>query len=141
MRSILPLLLAMVLASAPTASAQLRGIPSPSASTESTRGREMSIADARRLPLGTTVTVTGYVSVPSGMIDAGFAVSEGNNGIHVDADSAMRLGTGVRVTGRLAESHGLLSIVPSSATTPAAYTASPKSPRAPSARPRKGTPS
>ena len=115
MRSILPVLLAMALASASTASAQPRGTVIDSASTGSRQGREVSIAGARRLPLGTTVTVTGYVTVPSGMIDAGFAVSDGDNGIYVDADSALRLDTeAVRVTGRLAEIHGLLSIVPSS---------------------------
>ena len=86
------------------------------ASASSAQGRGMRIADARRLPLGETVTVEGVVSVASGVIDAGFAVRDASGGIYVDADSATRLGEldRVRVTGRLVTSHGLLRIAPSS---------------------------
>jgi DNA/RNA endonuclease YhcR with UshA esterase domain len=101
MRSILPLLLVMTITTASITSAE---------------GQGMRIADARRLPLGETVTVEGVVSVASGVIDAGFAVQDASGGIYVDADSATRLGESqrVRATGRLVTSHGLLRIAPSS---------------------------
>jgi len=75
MRSILPLLLAMTITAA-------SGPVSP------VEGQEMEIGDARRLPLGEVVTIKGYVSVASGIIDAGFALWDGNGGIYVDADSS-----------------------------------------------------
>lgn len=101
MRSILPLLLAMTITAAFTSSAH---------------GQPMRIADARRLPLGETVTVEGVVSVASGVIDAGFAVQDASGGIYVDADSATRLDQSqrVRVAGRLVTRNGLLRIAPSS---------------------------
>jgi hypothetical protein len=101
MRSALPLLAAaMAISSASHASAQGRTIP---------------IANARRLPLGEVVTVEGFVSVPSGVMDAGFAMRDRGGGIYVDADPATRLGEGqrVRVTGRLTTAHSLLRIAPS----------------------------
>jgi hypothetical protein len=75
-----------------------------------------SIAAARGEEPGARVTVEGTVSVPSGVIDAGFAISDGRAGIYVAADSATRVsvGEGVRVRGVLADNHGLLSIRPDS---------------------------
>lgn len=77
-----------------------------------------SIAAARRKEPGARVTVEGTVSVPSGVIDAGFAISDGRRGIHIAADSATRVraGEGVRVHGVVADNHGLLSIRPDSIT-------------------------
>lgn len=75
-----------------------------------------SIGAARGEALGARVMVEGTVSVPSGVIDGGFAISDGRAGIHVAADSATRLraGDGVRVHGVLADVHGFLSIRPDS---------------------------
>jgi hypothetical protein len=79
------------------------------------------IADARTLPLGTTVTVEGTVTVPSGAFasfsfDQGFAIQDGKSGIYVSiaADLGLRSRQRVRVTGTLADSFGLLVLRPSS---------------------------
>ena len=93
-------------------------------------GRD-SIAAARGEEPGARVTVQGTVSVPSGVIDAGFAISDGRAGIHIAADSAtrMRAGEGVRVHGVLADNQGLLSIRPDSITRIPAATPPPPPPR------------
>ena len=72
------------------------------------------VITARTAALGTRVTVEGVVTVPSGVIDAGFAISDGANGVHVAADSALRLRRGelVRVRGVVGDVHGLRSIRP-----------------------------
>jgi hypothetical protein len=81
-----------------------------------------SIAEARALPLGTTVTVEGVVSTPSGafsssFFDAGFGLQDQTAGIYVsletnvDAQPHRR----ARVTGVLQENYGLRVIVPSGA--------------------------
>jgi len=74
------------------------------------------IVDARRMAPGSAVTVEGVVTVPSGVIDAGFAVQDATAGIYVSADSATRVEPlrVVRVSGRLVENHGLLGIAPDS---------------------------
>lgn len=84
--------------------------PSPSG------GGQLPIADARRRPLGATVTVEGVVTAPSGVIDAGFAMQDATGGIYVNADSATRIESfyRVQVTGTLVENHGLLGIAPTS---------------------------
>ncbi|HEU0055517.1 MAG TPA: hypothetical protein VFQ39_20155, partial [Longimicrobium sp.] len=65
-------------------------------------------------PLGTQVSVTGVVTVSSGVMDAGFAVQDESGGIYVQADSsrAFRVGQRVRVGGALTDDHGLLGILP-----------------------------
>jgi DNA/RNA endonuclease YhcR with UshA esterase domain len=70
-----------------------------------------TIARARAFAAGRAVTVEGIVTVPSGVIDAGFAIQDATGGIYV-ADSTQHLRTGarVRVTGTLASSHGLLTL-------------------------------
>jgi len=79
----------------------------------------IAIGDARRLPLGTVVTVEGSVTVPSGAFssssfDEGFAIQDGTGGIYVSV--ATNLGLAVRqrvlVTGQLVDSFGLLTLVP-----------------------------
>jgi len=78
-----------------------------------------AIGDARRLPLGTVVTVEGSVTVPSGAFssssfDEGFAIQDETGGIYVSV--ATNLGLAVRqrveVTGQLVDSFGLLTLVP-----------------------------
>jgi len=72
------------------------------------------IQQARASAVGSPVTVEGIVSVGSGVIDAGFAITDGEAGIHVAADSATRFSWGdrVRVTGTREEIHGLASVRP-----------------------------
>lgn len=70
-----------------------------------------SIRHARDLALGTTVTVEGVVTTPSGAFqpnDGGFAIQTGNAGIYVhDAlGGSYAVGQKVRVTGALAQSFG-----------------------------------
>jgi DNA/RNA endonuclease YhcR with UshA esterase domain len=83
--------------------------------------KAISIAEARRSALGTTVTVEGAVTVPSGTFkssisDEGFAVQDKSGGIYVrmSVNLALSVNERVRVTGRLAEKNGLLAIVPES---------------------------
>ena len=80
------------------------------------KDRGLSIADARGLPLGTTVTVQGTVTVPTNAFDPGFAIQEDKAGIYVlsSGDFARVLDDEVQVTGTLVESFGLLAIEPSS---------------------------
>lgn len=80
--------------------------------------KTISMAEARSLPLGTVVTVDGSVTVPSGAFssstfDQGFAIQDRTGGIYVSvvADLGFAPRQQVRVTGRLAESFGLLVLV------------------------------
>jgi uncharacterized protein YdeI (BOF family) len=82
--------------------------------------KKVSIAEARSLPLGTVVTVDGSLTVPSGafsssFFDQGFAIQDHTGGIYVSV--ADNLGftprLQVRVTGQLADSFGLLILIPS----------------------------
>ena len=77
------------------------------------------IEAVRHLPLGTTVTVCGTVTVPSDAFDPGFAVQQGNAGIYVldSLGTPRAIGDEVEITGTLVDSFGLLAIQPSSATT------------------------
>jgi DNA/RNA endonuclease YhcR with UshA esterase domain len=82
----------------------------------------VSIAEARRLPLGTVATIEGVVTVPSGIFkssisDEGFAVQDRSAGIYVRMSEtlSLRVRERVRVTGRIDESNGLLAIVPAGA--------------------------
>jgi hypothetical protein len=76
---------------------------------------------ARTLPLGTVVTVEGSVTTPSGdfassFFDEGFAVQDKTGGIYVSmADNlGLKVRQRARVTGTLADSGGLLILVPAS---------------------------
>ena len=73
-----------------------------------------TVQQVRASAAGTPVTVEGIVSVPSGVIDGGFAITNGEAGIHVAADSTQRYAAGdrVRVTGRRGEVHGMASVQP-----------------------------
>jgi hypothetical protein len=77
------------------------------------------IAIARLLPLGTVVTVDGSVTTPSGdfassFFDEGFAVQDRTGGIYVSLQENLGLDVRqqARVTGALADSGGLLILVP-----------------------------
>ncbi|MGA9772903.1 MAG: OB-fold nucleic acid binding domain-containing protein [Blastocatellia bacterium] len=92
----------------------------PAGAQAASHPKKISIAQARSLPLGTIVTVDGSLTVPSGAFssstfDQGFAIQDHTGGIYVSvADNlgfAPRLQ--VRVTGRLADSFGLLVLIPS----------------------------
>jgi uncharacterized protein YdeI (BOF family) len=74
------------------------------------------------MPLGTVLTIEGSVTVPSGafkasVADDGFAVQDRSGGIYVSmkASLGLRVRQRVRLTGKLAESLGLLVIVPDDA--------------------------
>jgi hypothetical protein len=83
----------------------------------------LSIAAARRLPLGSIVTVEGAVTVApgafkSGTSDEGFAIQDRTGGIYVSvpADPGLQLRQQIRATGRLADNLGLLILVPTQLT-------------------------
>src|SRR6185369_11655767 len=84
---------------------------------------ELSIADARALPIGAQVTLDGTVSTPSGafsssFFDVGFGLQDREAGIYVSVQTDPQLvpGDRVRVTGVLADSYGLLILIPDAAT-------------------------
>jgi hypothetical protein len=77
------------------------------------------IAAVRELPLGTTVTIEGRVTVPSGLFSSasledagGFAVEDVTSGIYVrlDVDLGIHLNQQVRVTGTLDQSFNILFV-------------------------------
>jgi len=82
--------------------------------------KTITIAEARSLPLGTTVTIDGVVTVPSGAFssstfDQGFAIQDRTGGIYVSVpdNNGFALRQQVRVTGTLADTvlPGLLVLV------------------------------
>lgn len=82
----------------------------------------ISIAAARALPLGTEVTVEGTATTPSGafessFFDKGFGLQDSTAGIYVSIQDNLNVSPGrrVRATGTLAESFGLLILVPEDA--------------------------
>jgi hypothetical protein len=77
-------------------------------------GKAARVERVREQLVGAPVTVEGTVSVGSGVIDAGFALTDGDAGIYVAADSTTRFAEGerVRVTGTRADVHGLATIRP-----------------------------
>ena len=102
--------------------AVLLACASPCAGSVPAKSRVTSIGSARRLLLGTTVTIEGTVTVPSGAFrasinDEGFALQDSSGGIYVSlkVNMNLRVRQRVRVTGRLGESMGLLLIVAESA--------------------------
>ena len=75
--------------------------------------------EARTLAPGTTVTVRGTVTVPTGAFDGGFAIQDGDAGLYIlDSGAAPRaLGDRVELTGTIADSFGLLAIQPTAIAT------------------------
>jgi hypothetical protein len=74
-----------------------------------------SIEQTREAELGSTVSLVGTVTVPSGAFDDGFAIQQGRAGIYI-ADSAgaeYALGDRVQVEGVLADANNLLVVKPS----------------------------
>jgi hypothetical protein len=83
----------------------------------------ISIAQARALPLGTVVTVDGAVSTPSGafessFFDKGFGLQDLTGGIFISSQVDLHVAprARARVTGALADSFGLLILVPADPT-------------------------
>ena len=83
--------------------------------------KSIDIGDAHSLPLGSTVTLKGTVTVPSGAFrsgsfDEGFAIQDKTGGIYVSivTNLGLHIRDKVEVTGQLANSFGLLILVPAS---------------------------
>ncbi len=78
------------------------------------------IAEARRLPEGSNVTVRGVVTVPTGAFssDRSFALQDATGGLYVFRQAgigqALAVGDEVCVSGRLALYHDLLELMPRS---------------------------
>ncbi|MFI4980106.1 MAG: hypothetical protein ACHQIO_07135 [Nevskiales bacterium] len=78
------------------------------------------IAEARKLPMGTSVTIYGVVSTPSGAFessfyDKGFALQDESAGIYISTPTLFNLAKPpkrVKVTGVLKDQSGLLVVVP-----------------------------
>ena len=93
--------------------------PLPASYAAPSAAPPISIAAARALPLGSTVTVQGGVTVPagafsSGTFDQGFAIQDETGGIYVSIQTNLGLAPRrlARVTGQLFDSFGLLTLVP-----------------------------
>lgn len=110
------LLLAFLLALTTIALLRLTAIASPAFDAACPGAR--SIAEARKLSTGTVVTVRGIVTVPTGTFssDRSFALQDDTGGIYIfrqgGIGQSLTLGAEVCVTGRLAEYHGLLELMP-----------------------------
>lgn len=83
--------------------------------------RPIPIAEARALQLGTVVTVEGSVTTPAGafassFFDQGFGLQDRSGGLYVSIQENLGVAPRrlARVTGTLAESFGLLILVPES---------------------------
>lgn len=83
------------------------------------QARVIDIATARHMPLGSIVTVQGSVTVPSGdfassFFDEGFAIQDHTGGIYVSMADNLHIAfrREARVTGQLADSGGLLVLIP-----------------------------
>ena len=92
--------------------------PLPAAQAKPSGNDPISIAAARAMPLGTTVTVQGALTMPSGVFssgtfDQGFAIQDHSGGIYVSIATNLGLAPRwlARATGRLADSFGLLILV------------------------------
>ncbi len=108
-RVIWPLLLASLLALI---------TPAPRGHSQGACPGSQPIAAARQQALGATVTVRGVVTVPTGAFnrDRSFALQDDTGGLYVfrteGIGQALAVGDDVCVTGRLAEYHGLLELMP-----------------------------
>jgi len=99
------------------------------AATTSAAPKEiLSVAEARKRPVGEVVTVEGFVTVPSGLFksgtsDEGFALQDASGGIYVrtTANLGLRLGRQVRVTGQVSDSNGQLILLTADARGVSAY--------------------
>ena len=91
----------------------------PLETTAADQPRKISIAEARTLPLGTVVTVAGFVTTPSGafessFFDQGFGLQDHTAGIYVSLQTDLGVAPRRRaqVTGTLQDSFGLRILVP-----------------------------
>jgi|SRR6266571_4460717 len=90
-------------------------VPFSNASAEPT----ISIAQARSLPVGTTVTVNGSITTPSGafessFFDVGFGLQDRTGGLYVSLQTNLGVAprAQARVTGVLQDSFGLRILIP-----------------------------
>jgi uncharacterized protein YdeI (BOF family) len=95
--------------------------PNPASYAAPSAATPISIAAARAMPLGSTITVKGTVTVPagvfvSGTFDQGFAIQDKTGGIYVSVQTnlGLQLRDQVEVTGQLVEVFGVLNLVPAS---------------------------
>lgn len=94
--------------------------PTPPANSQGACPAAQPIRIARQQALGATVTVRGTVTVPTGAFntDRSFALQDDTGGLYVfrteGIGQALAVGDDVCVTGRLAEYHGLLELMPGS---------------------------
>ncbi|MFQ5593861.1 MAG: cohesin domain-containing protein [Anaerolineae bacterium] len=76
----------------------------------------VTIGQARERAVGEQVSLQGLVTVPAGLLDAGFAIQDGTGGIYVYHENGysqpVNLGDVVDVNGVLANDHGRLQVVP-----------------------------
>lgn len=92
--------------------------PAPRAHGQGACPGAQPIATARQQAIGATVTVHGVVTVPTGAFNTGrsFALQDDTGGLYVfrteGIGQALAVGDEVCVTGRLAEYHGLLELMP-----------------------------
>lgn len=80
---------------------------------------ESSIRDARALVAGSTTTIKGTVTVPSGAFvsstyDQGFAIQDKTGGIYISTQTnhRLKLGDTAEVTGSVGQSYGLTIVTP-----------------------------
>ena len=69
----------------------------PAAGTQARAQAAVTIAEARALPLGTSVTVEGVVTVAAGTYNAGFAIQDETAGIYVYPSSFLSVQPGETV--------------------------------------------
>lgn len=86
----------------------------PAAGTQAGAQVALTIAEARALLPGTSVTVEGVVTVAAGTYNAGFAIQDETAGIYVYPSSFLSIQSGetVRVTGPLSSFGCLLQVAP-----------------------------
>jgi uncharacterized protein YdeI (BOF family) len=86
--------------------------------TNSARPRIQPVGEARKLPVGTEVSIEGSVTVPSGLFsssfgDQGFAIQDSTGGIYISVihiGVAIDLQHRVSVAGRVAATGGLIEV-------------------------------
>ncbi len=82
------------------------------------------IAEARKLPMGTSVTIYGVVSTPSGAFessfyDKGFGLQDASAGIYISTQTLFKIAKPpkrAQITGVLKDQSGLLVVVPAADT-------------------------
>jgi cytochrome c-type biogenesis protein CcmE len=80
--------------------------------------KPITIAQARKTPAGTRVTIAGAVTIPSALFkssfeDDGFVIEDATSAIYVSVNGgrALKIGDSVRVTGQMSETNAQFVIV------------------------------